>query len=312
MNTLVTLNYLIFAVTISLFLIELGAAILALVDFTEYRKRIIPYISPIWEISGTFSVFYLVNTVATYPDLVPKIGLLYLAPILLAAIFIIVRDALLAYSELIGGGSSRAYAKAYGGFTLATLFFVFSVLTSTVSGLGVNLNTSSPNFVYILTNPFNLLMFASIAFLVYAAAIVFFGLRKPKALIASILLSLSLLLLALHLYVPYLLRNLESNPLLALPTVLIFLGMAVMYLFKSRNTKFLIPPFLFVGILSFELAEYPMLFNSINITNYITPEPTGSYVMLFTIVGGAFLALALSIFVYVHHSGKRKHKAPGY
>ncbi len=81
MSLLYYLNYGILAAFLSLFFVEVGMAIYALVIYGRYRERIWRYIMPLWEITGTFAVFYGASLIATYPNLMPVIAPIYIGPI---------------------------------------------------------------------------------------------------------------------------------------------------------------------------------------------------------------------------------------
>ncbi|MDE1856294.1 MAG: hypothetical protein KGH49_03620, partial [Candidatus Micrarchaeota archaeon] len=87
MNPLYLVNYFIFSVFITLFLLEVGSAILALFSYGAYRDKLRRYLLPIWEVDGTFAAFYLVNFEVTYPTLLGIVGTIYILPLLLAAAF---------------------------------------------------------------------------------------------------------------------------------------------------------------------------------------------------------------------------------
>lgn len=308
MNILILINYILFASLFSLLIIELAGAIASILDCDLYRKKVIEYLAPLWEITGTLSVFYLVNLAATYPGLLPAIDYLYLAPVLLAVVFLMARDAYLAYSELsLEKKENKKHARAYGILTMLTMLLIITILSSSVDGGGVNPVEPSVNFAYLLLNGFNILMLDSIIALASACAIVFFNLKYPKTLAIMTILSAALLLAALETHAPYMITNMVMNPLTLAPVTILFVLMAMMYLARSQNTKFLVIPFLFIGILTFEFLQYPYIFGrSINLNNFVATPPIASYILLFTIIGGAFLTAALSLFFYIHHSKKKK------
>jgi cytochrome bd-type quinol oxidase subunit 2 len=306
MNNLIILNCVIFAALFSLLMIELGSALISLLDTGLYKKKVIVYLAPLWEITGTIAVFYLVNLVATYPGLLTTIDYLYITPILMAAVFLIARDAYLAYSELsMEKKDNKKHARVYGTLTLLTMFLLVTVLSSSVSGGGVNPFFLSVNLAGLLINGFNILMLGAVIVIAYASAIVLFNLKCPKTLGIIILLSILLLITALKNYVPYILANATHNPIYVAPVIILFLSMVIMYLRRSRYTKFLVIPLLFLGTLTFELLEYPYLFGAaLNVNSFTAPQPTAFYVFLITIFGGMFLAIALAFFFYIHHSKK--------
>ena len=57
----------------------------ALFAYEKYKEKLMRYITPIWEVTGTFAVFYVVNFEATFPTLLGVAGTIYAVPLLLAA-----------------------------------------------------------------------------------------------------------------------------------------------------------------------------------------------------------------------------------
>jgi cytochrome bd ubiquinol oxidase subunit II len=291
-------------------MLEIGAAILALLYYDKYKDSLNTYVGPIWEITGTFSIFYIVNLEVTYPTLIPLIGELYVAPLLIGALFLIIRDTFLAFSENINiPVLERNYSKVYAIATLVTMFFFISVIGSVISGIGVNTTSLAINYLRFITSPFNILLYLSIIGIVYFAAIVFFRLEKILQAVFSLIISMVLLFLALHYYANFVLQGIINNIyLLGLPLALLIV-LFVVYVFRRNLAKYFVLPFLVATIFVFQMFGYPQIFGgTLNITNYLAPSPTAGYVVIFTVAGGIFLAIALSYFVYVHHLHKKKVK----
>lgn len=310
MDILTIINYIIFAIVFTLFLIELGTAILVLADYKKYRNRTSSYIAPIWEITGTFSIFYIVNLEASYPSILPIVGGLYIFPVLLAATFLIIRDAFLGYGEFITNKKSElTYSKIYGVCTLIFMFLILSVLTSSITGTGVNLGNTTINFLVLLINPFNLLMFIAILCLVTFAASIFFEVRDPSVQIVSIFVAVLIIVYATSTYAPAIFVNLLNNIWYILPPFVLLVGILYLHAIRHKFTKALTFAWLFLSTLTFEILGYPWLFGSMaNINSYLTPSVNTVYVVLFTALGGIFLAAALGYFIFVHNAHRKTNQ----
>ena len=160
MNPLYILDHFIFSVFMTLILIEGGFAVTALLAYGKYKERLMRYITPIWEVTGTFAVFYAVNFEATFPKLLGAAGTIYAVPLLVAAALIIIRNAFLIHAEYLGDIKREAkYLKVYAIATIAALVILMSVLSSAMTGAGISLASSSASLsMYI--NPFNLIVVA--------------------------------------------------------------------------------------------------------------------------------------------------------
>ena len=159
MVALYTLNYAIFAIFLCLFIIETGIGVLSIFAYGTYRNSIRKYLLPIWGMDGTFAVFYLVNLIATYPTL-DGVAYAYIIPVLLSAIFFLLRNVFVSYSEYIGDIKFETLCmKIYGTSTIIMSFIVISIFASATSGIGVTIskNAVSVSLITMLFNPFNLL-----------------------------------------------------------------------------------------------------------------------------------------------------------
>lgn len=306
MGSLYFMNYAVFAVFFTLMAIETGIALLALTSYEGTRDRIRAYIMPLWEIIGTFAVFYLVEFEATYPGLLTLVGSAYILPILLAALFFILRNAFISYSEYVGKGRlENRYSKVYGISTLVVVFIVSSILTSGVSGIGVNVGQSSINAIGIAFNLFNVTVFASVALLGWFAAVAVTGVkryRKPGAYagIAGVVLVFA----ALFSDVPYLAANLQHNILPVAVTLVLFAAALVLHRRMSPLAKYFVFAFLFSGILSFGALQYPYMFGGVLNTNtYAATGQGAQYLIIVTCIGGILLVAALAYLIYLRQAG---------
>ncbi len=312
MNILTIENYMVLAAVLSLYILELGAAIFLLFGYDKYRQRLAAYVAPIWEITGTFTVFYIVSFEAFYPALLTAVGTLYILPAILILILLILRDSFLAYSEYMKDKTTELlFSRVYGVCTVLALFLAVTVLNSSISGAGVSLSSLSVNYTYMVLNPFNILMFLSILALVVTCSTIFFGIRNLKLILGSLVIFLVLLLISLYSYVNYIYVNLVTNIFDLVPALLILLLILWLYLRQSKYTRFLVIPLLFTSILTFEFLEYPFILGgTVNLNNYLTNAASSYYLGIITIIGVTFLTIALSYFVYVQHAHRKAKTKP--
>ena len=308
MHDIILFNFIIFAIFLSAFLIEVGLALLLLIDFKD-KEKIMRYLVPVWEIDGTFGVFYLVDTEATFPTALVPIGFLYIIPIMLAGIIFVFRNSFFGYSEFISNKvNEKKYLRVYAISIIFVAFLAMSVLNSTVSGIGVNLSSYSLNVLQSIFNGFNIMLFIGEALLALFADMLIF--RFSKRIIYPIaIVVLSLLFIISSLYVGnlnYLISNMYSEYyLLAIPIILIAISLST-YAYKERYTKFAVPITLFISILSFELLEYPGLFNDkLAFASLLVTPSTQPLVLAFGIVGGLIIAFFLVILLRLGLSGSK-------
>ena len=264
----------------------------------------------LWEVVGTFAVFYLINFESTYPSLLVHIALLYEVPLLIAAILILVRNATLAYSTFIGDKKrEREFHVLYVVSTLLAAFFVTGILTSALTGTGVNLTNNILNLSLMLFNPFNIMLFLGIVLLsvFIAGGYLQIGKHQSRSIITGLLPGLAVLLLAVYVYVPTIIKNLGADPfIIAFEAVLLIATIAV-NIYKSKYAGYASTAFLLGSIMVFGVLSYPYMFGgSINMLLQITTSAAiGGAVLLVTIVGYIMLIAA---FVMMKLFGARGEK----
>ncbi len=306
MNALYIFNISIFAVFFTLFTIEVGIALQILLGNNKIAEMI-RYITPIWEITGTFAVFFVMNFIATFPSAISIIGTAYVAPLLIAALFFIFRNAFLAYGIYYKGSSSRVYLKVYGLATLITGFLVISVLSSAISGFGINLGTDSINLFTLFVNPFFLIILVSVIFISLMLNSVIFHTDKEPVYFLIGIIGIIMALLDMHYYLNYAFINLLQGVPLLLLVIIVFAVMMASAI--KRSAISMIVPFvwMFLIIILFSYATYPYWFGKeINATSYLSLTATGTYVSYITIIGGALLTIALIYFVYISYFKSKK------
>ncbi|HUC38787.1 MAG TPA: cytochrome d ubiquinol oxidase subunit II [Candidatus Acidoferrum sp.] len=301
------INYAVLASFLTLFTIEIGVALSFIFAYESSKDKLRRYLNPIWQITGTFAVFYVVNFVTTFPTALVFVGNFYIAPLLGAALFFILRNAFLVYSEYVNDPvKEKKYLRVYSFSALFAAFLVISVLSSGVSGYGVNLSTGTASVIAILFNPFDMLVFASVALLGLFIDSVVFSI-EPFRKIGPIcgLVALVLVFFGLAAYLPYSIQNLGANiPLFTLLFVLLF-AIILFNLVRNKIARYISFVWLFYSIIFFGVLQYPYWFGGSALSSsYLVNAIVGHYAVLITIVGGIFLTIALSAFAYITYFKK--------
>ena len=141
-NWLFEINFAIFSVFLALFISELMAGVLLLIAYDATKAKVLPYIVPIWEVTGTFAAFWVVTGDFAYPSMLIPVATLLAGEILVFLILIVVRNASISFAELILKGGRISEKRLYQLYGLATVgigVVVLIVLSSIVSGAGVSL-----------------------------------------------------------------------------------------------------------------------------------------------------------------------------
>lgn len=303
MNSIYLLNHAIFAAFLSLIAIEVGISVLGLFGYKKYWSRMKPYLMPMWEINGTFAVFYIVAFEAMYPKLLTLVGTAYIAPALVAGLFFILRNAFLSYSEYIGSEQhERRLVKVYGISTVIVAVLAISIFTSAVSGSGVSIPLQSIS-VAAFANIFNIFAIFSILLVSIFCVKVLFGFGgNPMLDIGIVALGIVAIIIGAYAGPSYLLFSLRSNIDLALFVfeLLFLFVVAVLHASEKKLARFLVLPWLFSAVLAFTIFQYPYLFGmEVSTLAYTTSGAVSSYVVFITLAGGLMLAISLLFLLYM-------------
>ena len=147
-NWLFEINFAIFSVFLVLFVTELMGGVLLLVAYDATKAKVLPYIVPIWEVTGTFAAFWVVTADFAYPQMLWPVATMLAAPILVFLILIIARNSSITFAELIfrrGRLNERRLYRLYGLATVGIGLVVLIILSAIVSGAGVTLG-ANPTF----------------------------------------------------------------------------------------------------------------------------------------------------------------------
>lgn len=308
MNTLYFLNWLIFSAFATLFIVEVGIALLALFNYRHYRDEIRKYLLPIWEVDGTFAGLYLVNFEITYPALLGLFGQLYIAPLLLAGIFFILRSVFVVYSEYTDSpDKENLYVKIYAISTLIMVLIAGSVLNSGISGIGVSTQSSTINILQTMLNPFNIMMLIGVLLTaLFVVSSCFKVERVYNYGIVYLLIAFALFAAAIYSYVPLIFANLMNKVYLVGVSLLIGIIAAIMQLRRIRYANHITILWLFASLNLFGAIIYPYIFGNTQITNYIASQEASGPIVWITIIGGALVLAALSYLIYLTYGKKEK------
>ena len=136
-------------------------------------KVIKRYLSPVWEITNVFLVFFFVGIVGFFPQTAYYYGTILLIPVSIALILLAIRGSYYAFESYSGLRGHKGYAMAYG---LAGLFIPASlsvVLTISEGGF-VTMNEAGPQLDYgaLFTSPLSWsIVVLSVTAVLYISAI---------------------------------------------------------------------------------------------------------------------------------------------
>ncbi len=121
-------------------------AVLLLIAWDATKKRVLDYVVPIWEITGTFGAFWVVTSYFAYPTLLIPVAAIFSPLLIIFLILFVARNASIAFGEFITKRRWLDEVKLYKAYALSTIVLglvVLVLLSALVGGQGVDLSTGS-------------------------------------------------------------------------------------------------------------------------------------------------------------------------
>ena len=145
MNGIFEVNFAAFSIFAALLITEIMGAVVLLVAWPA-RGKVLGYLIPVWEVTGTFGAFWVVTGDFAYPTLLVPVASLF-APLLVVFVMLwVARSAFISFAEFITKRGWLDEAKLYRAYALSTLVIgvvVLVLLSSLVGGQGVDLAAGS-------------------------------------------------------------------------------------------------------------------------------------------------------------------------
>lgn len=312
-NWLFEINFVIFSVFLALFLTELMAGVLLLLAYDRAKPKVLPYIVPIWEVTGTFAAFWVVTSDFAYPNMLVPVASLFGGLIVVFLILIVARNASISFAELItkrGWVDERKLYQAYGVATILIGVVVLVALSAIVSGAGVDLTNHSFSLGGWIGNPGSVLFVLGAVVIAVGLAPVFYAFGALRRLTLPVT-AVGVLVEAGALYL-YASSFLSATFLI--PAVLTILPAL---LFQSRRTAPIVTHklvFAVVAVLiifSLSYLVYPTAFNGgITVDAVTTSGPmVGAFYVLF-VAGALFVGLLMALYLAVVHRSMQAPASP--
>jgi len=304
MNGIFEVNYAAFSVFATLLITEIMGAVGMLIAWPS-RGKVLDYLVPIWEVTGTFGAFWVVTGDFAYPALLVPVSAIF-APLLIVFLILwVARGASISFAEFItkrGWLDEEKLYKSYAVSTIVLGLVVLVLLSALVGGQGVNLTTGSFSIVSWATAG-SVVFIIGTLLLAVGLAPVFFDLSALRNLIIPLSgLGVVLSVLSYWLMSPGLL-----TPWMAVP-VLLTLAVAALYGWRMTSklvtNKVAFLAMLSIIIFSLQPLVYPnAIGKALSIDAVTTTGAMADAFFSITAVGGILLALMLTFYVVVAARG---------
>jgi cytochrome d ubiquinol oxidase subunit II len=309
LNGIFELYYAVFAVFASLLITELMGAIVLLLFWKQANSKVLEYIVPIWEITGTFGALVVVMGDFAYPTLLIPIASMFAPLITVFLILFVARNASIAFAEFIIKRKWLDRVKLFKMYALSTLFLgiTFLVLLSAlVSGTGVNLTEGTFSLGAWFSSPGSLLFVIGTLGIGVGVAPVFFSLNPMKKIVLPLTgAGIGLSVLAYYLYSP------SFVSILMLVPVALTLLAGILFVTSKKTAAIVSNKAIFITILSviifsLQFLVYPSAIGgAINVDAVTTSGPLTPAYLIITAVGGVMLAIMLWFYINIAMRSKK-------
>jgi len=311
-NWLFEVNFAIFSVFLVLFVTELMGGILLLIAYDATKAKVLPYIVPIWEVTGTFAAFWVVTADFAYPAMLIPVASLLSGLILVFLILLVVRNSSISFAELIvkrGWIDERRLYQLYGLATLGIGICVVIMLSAIVSGAGVTLSSLTFSLGGWVTNPGSLLYLVGVLFIGIGLAPVFYNIEPLRRWAPP----LTVLGVAVEGGALYLYSSSFLSAYFLIPAVL---TVAASLLYQIRLTapiasqKFIFALLGTVIIFSQSYLVYPTAFNgAIPVDQVTTSGPMVGAFYLLSAAGVVVVGLLMALYLFAVHRATARPEA---
>lgn len=308
MNLIFEINYAVFAIFASLLITEIMGSVLLLLFYDATRAKVLEYIVPIWEVTGTFAAFWVVTGDFAYPSLLIPVATVFGALLIVFLILLVGRNTSIVFGEFIIKKKWLDAKKLYQGYAVATLLLgitVLILLSSLVSGKGITALTSSFSLGNWIASPGSLVFLVGTVAICVGLAPVFFGLKPLRVKYFPI----TLVGIAISVVAYYLYSSALMSYLIAVPIVLTIA--AGLLFISDRTAPIVTNKAVFITLLSIIIFSLqPMIYpsfagQSISIDAVTTSGAMASMFCAITAGGGALLAIMLGLYIVIVTQSKR-------
>jgi cytochrome d ubiquinol oxidase subunit II len=292
-------NYAAFAIFATLLITEIMGAVLLLISWDATKERVMDYIVPVWEITGTFGVLWVVTGDFAYPALLIPLAAIFAPLLTVFLILFVARNASIVFGEFIikrGWLDEVRLYKAYALSTIVLGLVVLVLVSALVGGQGVDLTVSSFSLAS-WANAGSVVFILGTLLLVVGLAPAFFDLARFRKLI----LPFTGVGIVLSVFSYYLMSAALLTWWMAVPVILT-LVVDLFYLWP-KTTKIVANKAVFIVavcviIFSLQPLVYPKVIGqALSIDAITTSGVMAGTFLSVTIVGAVLLAVMLGLYI---------------
>jgi cytochrome d ubiquinol oxidase subunit II len=301
------INFAVFSVFVSLLITEVAGSVFLLFFYEASKSKVLDYVVPIWEVTGTFGAFWVVTSYFAYPSLLIPAANIFAGLIVVFLILFVGRNASIAFGEFItkrGWLDEKKLYRAYAVSTLLLGLVVLVLLSSLVGGAGVDLRAETFSLGGWASSPGSIPFIVGALLIFLGMGIVFFSLTAFR----KVILPVTALGVVVSVASFYLYSSGLVSAWVAVPIVLTFV--AVLPFLSNRTARIISNKAVFIALLSviiftLQFLVYPSVIGrpGVSVDSITTTGPVASAYAVITAVGTPLLAVMLAFYVMVVRRG---------
>jgi cytochrome bd ubiquinol oxidase subunit II len=306
-NFLFQANFAVFSVFAALLLTEIMGSIYLIFFWDKSKKEVIDYSNPIWEVTGTFGAFWLVNSYFAYPAFLVPVARIFGYLLIVFVIFFVGRNSSIAFGESFAKRKwldKKTLYKSYAVSTVLVGSVMLIFFSALISGKGVDLSAGTFSIYSWIVSPGSLTFVFGTLILGVGLGPVFFSLKSFRKMTLPITgTGLITSVASLFLYSPRLVSAWIVIP--------IILTVSAALLFHSdKTTKIISNKAVFIAlfsviIFSLQFLIYPSLLGkTLSVDSFTISGAVASVYLVMTMAGGSLVIVMITIYVII---SKRKN-----
>ncbi len=304
----VILNLIIFSMFFTMASTELMAASAILFKYEESEKKVFNFLIPIWEITGTFFVFYVVNLEGLAPDILPLLAYSFISYILIFLILYILRNTAIITAENLWKNrviNRRFFYSAYAVITFVLGAMIVMIGVAFIGGHGLNYNAKTFNLYQFLTFLPDDGFIIGVAVLLFGLAAVFYGLNVNRFLPLIVTVT-GMLISGVSIFE---LGDTNNSVLFIIPAIFTVL-IPLLWIFPQTRyiaeKKLVFQGLFSISVFFLAYSQYPnLLGKTLLITTVLNNAAMQTQMFYATIVGGIILLILTYFFYDIYLEGTK-------
>ncbi len=291
-------------------------------NFKKHKETVERHIVPIWEITGTTIVVFVVELELIYSSLTPIASYLFIPLVGTFILLLILRNVWIIYAEFIWKNKHNRVINSenfYKGYLIATFIMVILFLTAIVTlmyGKGIHLNLTDLSASYIsyipILSTYNYWLFLlGTLFVAYGLSAVFYRTMKIESFVPLTTVIIGLILSISGLYGIAIADKVPSGDLylLIIPLILTLI-IPVLYMNKrTTNIASYKPVFFILLVFAVFIIEAPVTYiagGAFPISNFASANSMQAFNLYLSILGGIIFLGFMIMYAYVYANNPEK------